>query len=316
MNVDEKDKVSVIIPVYNVQTYLERCLNSILAQTYTNLEVICIDDGSIDESGKICDAFGEKDNRIRVYHIENQGVSYVRNYGLSLMEGRWFCFVDSDDWIEPNYIERMYELAQKNQCDVVACGVDKTYEYVMGLKGSDEEVFIFETSKECIHNFICDNNSMHGISCNKLFNAHKFSGIRFDETIKVNEDCLYIYKIMSLCEKACLTTLPLYHWYIRSDSACHKRAVRADFSAAEVFLKLYDMLQEDGMDEAKIVLRKNYVLAVVQVLLYAKYKRGDAKVSLARKRCKEWKKDVWKQLGVKQKLKYWYAIYFRRLMMR
>lgn len=314
MNVDEKGKVSVIIPVYNVQAYIERCLNSVLAQTYTDFEVICIDDGSTDDSGKICDAFQEKDNRIRVRHIENHGVSYARNLGLSMAEGEWFCFVDSDDWIEPNYVERMYELAHGNRCDVVACGVDKTYEYAMGLKGNDEKVFIFETSRECVHNFICDNNSMHGISCNKLFHAHKFKDIRFDETIKVNEDCLYIYKIMSICERACLTTLPLYHWYIRPDSACHRRAERADFSAAEVFLKLYDLLQGDGMEEAKKVLRKNYIVSVVQVLLYAKYERGNAEVALAKKRCKEWKKDVWKQFSMKQKLKYWYAIYFKSLM--
>ena len=310
---EETEKISIIVPVYNTQAYIKRCFDSILAQTYSNFEVICVDDGSKDESGKICEIYRERDDRIRVYHIENHGVSYARNYGLSLMTGSWFCFVDSDDWIEPNYLERMYELAKEKQCEVVACGVDEAYEYVMGIKGSAENTFTFETSEECIRNFICDDNSMHGFSWNKLFKAQKFDEIRFDETVKVNEDCLYIYKIMSACERACFTTLPLYHWYIRPDSACHKRAKKADFSAANVFLQLCDKLQGEDMNEARMVLRKNYIVSVVQVLLYARYGLGDAEVVLAKKRCKEWKKDVWNRFTVKQKLKYWYAIYVRSM---
>ncbi len=316
MNEGITEKISIIVPVYNTEAYIERCLTGILAQTYPDFEVICIDDGSKDNAGKICDVYRKRDDRIRVYHTENHGVSYARNYGLSLMTGRWFCFVDSDDWIEPNYIERMYELATEKRCELVACGVDKAYEYVMGVKEKTEEIFLFETSNECIRNFICDDNSMQGFTWNKLFNARKFGGIRFDETVKVNEDCLYIYQIMSVCERACLTTLPLYHWYLRPDSACHKRAKKADFRAAEVFLQLYDKLTGNDMEEARSVLRYNYMTSVVQVLLFAKYEKGNAEVTLAKKRCKEWKNDVWNRFGVKQKLKYWYAIYVRSLWIR
>ncbi len=304
--------VSIIIPVYNVQAYIERCLESILAQTYTDFEVICIDDGSTDESGKLCDVYQKRDSRIRVYHIENHGVSYARNYGLSLMEGAWYCFVDPDDWIEPNYIERMYRLAKEKQCDIVSCGIDKTYEFSMGIKEREEHIFTFGSSEECIRNYICGRNSMHGLVWNKLYNAEKFKEIRFEEKLKVNEDCMYIYEIMSCCEHACLTTMKLYHWYIRKDSACHRRAERADFSAAEVFLRLYDKLQGKDMEEARIVLQKNYVSSVVQVLLYAGYQKEDAVVELAKKRCKEWRKSVWKLLGIRQKLKYWYAISLRK----
>lgn len=311
VNKDSKEKISVIIPVYNVQAYVERCLDSVLAQTYTEIEVICIDDGSTDASGKLCDNYNGKDSRVKVYHIDNHGVSYARNYALSVMEGEWYCFVDSDDWIEPTYIERMYELAQENRCDVVACGFEKTYEYAIGKIGEEEKIFLFESSKDCIHNFICDNNSMHGISCNKLYSARKFGSLRFDVKTKVNEDCLYIYDIMSMCEKACLTTKKLYHWYIRPDSACHRKAETADFSAANVFLKLYDKIEKEGMEEALTVLRKNYVSAVVQVLRYAKYEKKDKEVCVAKKRCKEWKNEVWKLFGIKQKLKYWYAMYVR-----
>lgn len=311
---DGNKKVSIIVPVYNVQEYIKNCLDSLLAQTYSDVEIICINDGSTDASGDVCDDYRRKDERVKVHHLKNHGVSYARNYGMSVMEGAWFCFVDSDDWVEPNFVERMYELAIENQCDVVACGVDKTYEYVMGTKDCEEQVFLFRSSKECIHNFICNKNSMQGISCNKLYNASKFMEIKFDTEVKVNEDCLFIYEVMSNCEQACLTTLPLYHWYIRSDSTCHRRAKTADFRAADVFLRLCDKIQNESDEEAIRTLRKNYVSAVVQVLLFAEYERKDEEVLLAKKRCKSWKKDVWNMFHTKQKLKYWYAMYAPRFL--
>lgn len=313
MGADITEKISIIVPVYNVQKYIERCLNSILAQTYSEFEVLCIDDGSTDESGKLCEVYRKRDDRVRVYHIENHGVSYARNYGLSLMEGKWFCFVDSDDWIEPNYLEKMYRLAIERQCHVVACGIDETSEFITGIKEGNEQIFIFDSSMMCIQNFICNKNSMHGLVWNKLYNRQRFGDVRFDEQLKVNEDCMYSYEIMSECDRACLTTMELYHWYIRPDSVCHKRAEKADFSAANVFLQLYDKLQGGDMDEARIVLRKNYIVSVVQVLLYAKYEQGDVEVTLAKQQCRKWKRLVWRQLDMKQKIKYWYAINFRSL---
>lgn len=311
MKKDMKEKISIIIPIFNAEAYLTTCLDSVLEQTYSNFEVICVNDGSTDRTGEICDKFRERDNRVKVYHIENQGVGHARNFGLSVMKGTWFCFVDSDDWIEPNYLERMYDLAQEKKCDLVACGVDMTYKYVKGLDGKEENIYIFETSKVCVENFICNKNSMHGVSWNKLYNAKKFKDVLFDEYVKVNEDCLYVFRIMSLCERACLTTLPLYHWYIRQDSACHRRAGNADFGAANVFLKLYKEIENEEMDEARLILKKNYVVSVVQVLLYAKYAKGESGVMDARKRCKEWKRDVWRLLETRQKMKYLYAINFR-----
>ena len=313
MNVGTTEKISIIVPVYNTQAYIERCFDSILAQTYPDFEVICVDDGSTDDSGKLCEVYQEKDDRIQVHHIENHGVSYARNYGLSLITGNWFCFVDSDDWIEPNYLQRMYELAIEKQCYVVACGIDQTCKFCAGINEDTEQLFVFDSSRKCVRNFICTGNTMHGLVWNKLYNRQMFADIRFDEQLKVNEDCMYSYEIMSRCERACLTTKQLYHWYIRPDSACHKRAEKADFRAANAFLMLYDKLQGEGMDEAQRILRKNYISSVVQVLLYAKYRKKDAEVVLAKKRCKEWKKTVWNQLDMKQKLKYWYAIYVRNI---
>ena len=115
-------KISVIVPVYNVECYLENMINSILAQTYTDFELLIIDDGSTDKSGEICDKFATKDSRIRVFHIPNSGVSNARNYGLLKASGEYVHFADSDDYIEPNMYAEFSEIAKKYHPDIIMCG--------------------------------------------------------------------------------------------------------------------------------------------------------------------------------------------------
>ena len=115
--------VSVVVPVYNVQEYLEKCVDSILAQTYENMEIILVDDGSKDASGRICDTYAGKDNRIRVIHKENGGSNSARLAGARAATSDYICFVDSDDWIEPAMIGEMMEAAEREQADIVASGM-------------------------------------------------------------------------------------------------------------------------------------------------------------------------------------------------
>ena len=115
-------KISVIIPVYKVEQYLPECLDSIINQTYKNLEIICIDDGSPDNSGKILDEYASKDNRIRVIHKENGGISSARNAGLDIATGDWISFVDSDDWLDINTYEKLLSSADEANTDIVMFG--------------------------------------------------------------------------------------------------------------------------------------------------------------------------------------------------
>ena len=112
--------ISVIVPVYNVEKFLDKCISSIVNQTYKNLEIILIDDGSTDESVQICDKWQEKDNRVRLTHKENTGVSDTRNIGLEKTTGEYICFVDSDDYIEPDYIENLYKSLTENNADIAS----------------------------------------------------------------------------------------------------------------------------------------------------------------------------------------------------
>ena len=123
----ENELVSIIVPVYNVEQYLEKCVNSIINQSYKNLEIILVDDGATDNSGKICDELAKLDNRIKVYHKENGGLSDARNYGVERATGEYIGFVDSDDYIDPKMYEKLYEAIKKENVDVVECSFKIIY---------------------------------------------------------------------------------------------------------------------------------------------------------------------------------------------
>ena len=122
MEMEKQPLISVIVPVYNVENYLPRCLDSIINQTYTNLEILLVDDGATDNSGKLCDEYAQKDNRIRVFHKENGGVSSARNMGLDNATGEYIAFVDSDDYIDKCMYEIMLNSSVQNNADIVVCG--------------------------------------------------------------------------------------------------------------------------------------------------------------------------------------------------
>ena len=132
--------ISVIIPVYNVELYLESCIQSICKQSYKNLEIILSDDGSTDHSGKICDKYASLDPRIKVIHKENGGLSDARNAGIEVASGQYFMFVDSDDTISKNTIEKMYFLAIEYQCEIVVCNMVRIYEDEIGRASCRERV--------------------------------------------------------------------------------------------------------------------------------------------------------------------------------
>ena len=119
----ETSKISVIVPVYQVETYLPRCLDSILAQTHQHLEIILVDDGSQDHSGDICDAYASQDSRIIVLHQKNKGASAARNAGVALASGDWIGFVDGDDWIAPEMYAYLLEIAEQYRSDLAQCGI-------------------------------------------------------------------------------------------------------------------------------------------------------------------------------------------------
>lgn len=216
--------VSVIVPVYNVEEYLGRCVDSVLAQTYQNLEVILVDDGAQDSSGSICDAYARKDPRVRVIHKANGGLSSARNAGIDIAKGDYLEFVDSDDWIEPDAVENLLQLALLHQVELVVGGrwdvKARTGEKKLGLCPQKQELIAGEELAGRIFRWDnCDSSA-----CDKLFHKRLFRETRFPLGV-VCEDVPVMYRIALDAGRAALLDRPIYNYFHRSGSISMTRSI-------------------------------------------------------------------------------------------
>ena len=206
--------ISVIVPVYNIEKYIRKCIESVLSQTYTNLELLLIDDGSQDKSGYICDEYATKDKRVKVFHKENGGVSSARNVGLEEMSGTWVCFLDSDDWWSPHFLQNFIEETNDNNYDLI-------------LQGYIEENEIHKTRRiislpECNFNTACElivflekaKNIHNGFLWHRLFKANIFKEqkIRFALDFSYAEDGDVFFRYLKHAPRSRITNKYGYHY--------------------------------------------------------------------------------------------------------
>lgn len=249
MNGDRRDAlISVIVPIYNMEKYLPECVDSIRKQTYGNLEILLVDDGSTDGSLRTCEEYAKKDSRIRVIHRENGGLSAARNTGLDQATGDWIGFVDSDDWVEPDLYETLLTLAQEHQAEV-ACS-RHFREYVNGHApvSNTGKVDVLHGMEEIARGKLSD-GSFDVAVWNKLYVATFFAdGLRFPVG-KKHEDHLINYHIMLDCNTVVCIDRPLYHYRQRKGSIVHAPSVRSMLDMWELrkdgYDKLKDMLPQD-----------------------------------------------------------------------
>ncbi len=212
--------ISVIVPVYNVEKYLDKCIKSIVNQTYQNLEIILIDDGSTDESAKICDLWAEKDERITVIHKANGGVSSARNMGLEHASGDYIGFIDSDDFIENDFYELLLNNMNEYNADVSRCIY--RYAYDDGhTKASDElneDIVVFDNNIDVLNDL---HNSGHKsvVLWNKLYKASILKNVRFDELLKVGEDVVFNYFAFKKANRMVCQDIPKYNYRMRECSS-------------------------------------------------------------------------------------------------
>ncbi|MBE5821327.1 MAG: glycosyltransferase [Clostridiales bacterium] len=208
--------ITVIVPVYNVEKYIRNCIESIINQTYSNLEIILVDDGSLDSSPQIIDEYAKKDKRIRVIHKENGGVSSARNAGLKIASGEYITFVDSDDTINSKIYEILYNLIKKYDTEITMCEAIKVYEDEEGkiiipeLEENDIQEKVLN-SGEAIKLMIMDGN-IGNFACTKLFKKELFNNITFPDG-KVYEDAGTTYKVVHNANKIVYTNLKLYNYF-------------------------------------------------------------------------------------------------------
>lgn len=211
------DLISVIVPIYKVEAYLRKCVDSIIGQTYKNLEIILVDDGSPDGCGAICDAYAAEDDRIKVIHKQNGGLSDARNAGLDIMTGEYVGFVDSDDWIEPEMYEKLMENMKHFQADISFGGVSDDLErdgVVKSVKVSDYGPKPFaESNTDAMKRYFLGSWA----AWDKLYKASLFNNIRYPKG-EINEDEAIVLRLLEQCENVCYTNEIFYHYMHRQGS--------------------------------------------------------------------------------------------------
>lgn len=204
--------ISVIVPVYGVEEYLAICIDSILNQVYTNFELLLVDDGSIDESGRICDKYAQCDERIRVFHKQNGGVSSARNLGLDQAKGDWITFVDADDWVEPFFLDGFLNAMMENSVDLIV------YSSYIGSEKFTEEKRM--TTSEAIDSLLSFSGFPTSL-CLSMYARSVVKNSRLSPEIHFWEDFEFQYRMLLNASQIGIVSKPAYHYFMREGSANH-----------------------------------------------------------------------------------------------
>lgn len=277
--------ISVIVPVYKVEDCLERCIDSILDQTYSNFELILVNDGSPDNCGSICERYAAVDNRIKVIHQENQGVSQARNVGIEIAlkndKSRWITFVDSDDWIQKDYLKLLYDVAKTTNSKVSVCEYLKTSEECIKLQNDEFNIEMITPEK-----MIRKHRSLFVVVWGKLYKKELFTDIRYPIG-KIHEDEFVTWKILFKVEIIPVIQNKLYIYYHRSDSIMHSKWNIKHLDAQDAFEEQLKYFKKNGYEKVLVDTAAMYILFLAQCIENInRYYRG-TNTSLLKRRLKE-----------------------------
>lgn len=291
-----EDLVSVIIPVYNVEKYLDKCLSTVIDQTYTNLEIILVDDGSTDSSGKLCDEWSKRDKRIKAYHKKNGGLSDARNYGIKKSKGKYISFIDSDDYLSEKFISILYENIIKYDCQISCCSMLTTK--------SQNEVYKNEPSKTiklcstaAIYNML-NQKEIDCSVCNKLFLATLFNDIKFPCN-RYFEDFSVSYKLLFMADNIVYCDKKLYFYYQRENSIIHFKDDKRVDDLIICIKELEKFIKKNKLKVLPFLNRKMSALFYIHRESIDTSKKDDAKKEIKKIRKKVLKYD---QCSLKNKI--------------
>ncbi|MCK9155336.1 MAG: glycosyltransferase [Paludibacteraceae bacterium] len=228
----EQPLISIVVPVYNVEAYLDRCVQSVEQQSYQNWELLLIDDGSSDRSAEICDNWNQKDSRIRVFHKRNGGVSSARNSGLDNAKGDYLMFVDADDWLSADALQQCETLVEKDKLDALLFGWNSA------SSNSDLNAINVKETEICDFEQFFDSTVISGNLWLCFFRRDiiEQNSLHFNEKMKYAEDQLFLYSYLTFCERIKSSNLHLYYYYNRPGSAMNNM----NYSALAESMLLYD----------------------------------------------------------------------------
>lgn len=258
-------KISIIVPVYNVEAYLGKCIDSILNQTFKDIEVILVNDGSKDKSGDICEAYKSKDSRIVVIHKENGGLSSARNSGLEVATGELVGFVDSDDWIEPDYYEILCDGIEKLNADISVMHLFKVIRYEkIEFLSSKKEGWTLLNHRDALERFFSDDFIGYS-ACNKLYKRNLFEGVRYPEGMLM-EDKATTYKLIHKANSVVVNLSRKYHYYLRNDSIMQSEFNRKKFDSLVTHVEQIEFVDR-YYPEFYEVIRARYAYEAFRLLL-------------------------------------------------
>ncbi len=255
------DLISVIIPAYNIENYLEACVKSVVGQTYTNMEIILVNDGSTDQTGEICKQLVKTDNRIQLIEQRNQGLSAARNAGIEVANGEYLTFIDGDDCVTKDYLQLMYDGIQKH--DATAAVIDyavvfehKKQKITKSHLAKDEGVC---SGADVLHRLVMENNNTYVRAWGKLFHKELWKMIRFPVG-KIHEDEFTLYQIWDICSKVAVINSPAYLYIQRGDSIINTGFKITRLHKIEAFAQRNTFFHERNMTELEICSKKQYLM--------------------------------------------------------
>ena len=241
------DLVSIIVPIYKVEKYLANCLESIARQTYTNIQVLLVNDGSPDGCQSICETYCRKDERFKLINKKNGGLASARNAGIDIAEGKFIACVDSDDWIEPNMVEILQKNMVENDADMSVCSFYENYENK--LKGESFSSSLEVISQEETVKRLITPGKFYGFAWNKMYKRSLMGEQRYDEKIFKGEDSPFSLEYVLKCKKVVVQDIPLYHYRIDSISISRSKFNVGKMTVLDSYRKMIDVLKENGFSD-------------------------------------------------------------------
>lgn len=240
------DLITIIVPVYNTEKYVERCLKSIVLQTYKNLEIIVVNDGSLDNSLKICEKIAKVDERIKVFSKENGGLSSARNFGLKQATGKYIGFIDSDDYIEKSMYEYLYKLIKENQSQISICGhniVEK--DKIIRQVNCDYDEVTYDS--KTAFKLLLEDKVINNFSCDKLFSFNLFKNVEF-KSLCYHEDVGTVFKLFYNSKFVTVGNKPYYNYVMNANSISHNLNSKKIYDSFLAYLEIHNFVLKNDVD--------------------------------------------------------------------
>lgn len=294
------DLISIIVPIYNTSLFLKKCLDSIINQTYSNLEIILVDDGSTDESSSIINNYASFDNRIKVFHINNSGVSFARNLGIKNANGKYIAFIDSDDFVDNKFVEKLYSNMIENDADISICTVTRYENNEYNTVNIDKNIPNL-LSKEDFYKYITY-NYYEGYLCNKMYKKELIdkSGLLLDEKTYYYEDLIFNCKLADYANKIYFDYNPYYFYNIHGNNAMSKKFNPKKLNLIDSRITVTNILASKNIESCnrskfRFIFEGNIIYNQIKNLNYKEYS------ILIRRTTKKYFKDIFLKKGISLK---------------